>query len=55
MDIDIIGKLNDWTSFAYKNLFGLFSRKAEIMEKNFHCPASIVFTCKNVTETSHTL
>ena len=29
MDIDIIGKLNDWTSFSYKNLFGLFSRKAE--------------------------
>ena len=30
MDIDITGKLNDWTLFTYKNLFGLFSRKAEI-------------------------
>ena len=29
MDIDI-GKLNDWTLSTYKNLFGLFSSKAEI-------------------------
>ena len=28
MDIDIIGKLNDWTLFTYKNLLVLFSRKA---------------------------
>ena len=26
MNIDIVGKLNDWTLFIYKNLFGLFSR-----------------------------
>ena len=30
MDIDIIGKLNDWTLFTYKNLFGLFSKYAEL-------------------------
>ena len=30
MDVDIIGKLNDETLFTYKNLFGLFFRKAEI-------------------------
>ena len=30
MDIDIIGKLNDWTLFTYKDLFELFSKKAEI-------------------------
>ena len=24
MDIDITEKLNDWTLFTYKNLFGLF-------------------------------
>ena len=30
MDIDIIGKPNDWTLFTHKNLFGLISRKAEI-------------------------
>ena len=28
--MDIIGKLNDWTLFIYKNLSGLFSTKAEI-------------------------
>ena len=28
--MEIIGKLNDWTLFIYKHLFGLFSRKAEI-------------------------
>ena len=28
--MDITGKLNDWTLFMYKNLFGLFSSKAEI-------------------------
>ena len=31
MDIDIIEKLNDWTLLTHKNLFVLFSRKAEIM------------------------
>ena len=30
MDIDITGNLNDRSSSAYKNLFRLFSRKAEI-------------------------
>ena len=30
MDIDITGKLNEWTFFTNKNLFELFSRKAEI-------------------------
>ena len=30
MDTDIIGKLNDRNLFTNKNLFGLFSRKAEI-------------------------
>ena len=30
IDIVIIGKLNDWTLFTYKNSFRLFSRKAEI-------------------------
>ena len=32
MDIDNIGKLNDWTLCAYKNLFGLISRKADICQ-----------------------
>ena len=30
MDIHTIGKLNDWTLFTYKILFGLISRKDEI-------------------------
>ena len=30
MDIDIIGKLNDWTLFTYKNLFGLFPKNSEL-------------------------
>ena len=30
MDIDIIGKLNDWTLLTYKNLSALFFRKTEI-------------------------
>ena len=30
MDIDIIGKPNDWALFTFKKLFGLFFRKAEI-------------------------
>ena len=30
MDIDISGKLNDWTLFTYKNVFELIFRKAEI-------------------------
>ena len=30
MDTNITGKLNDWTLFTYKKLFGLFSRKAKI-------------------------
>ena len=30
MDIDIIGKLNDWTLYTYKNLFGLFSKYVEL-------------------------
>ena len=32
MDIDITERLNEWTLFAYKNLFALFSRKAEISQ-----------------------
>ena len=32
MDTGIIGKLDDWTFFTYKNLFGLFFRKAENAE-----------------------
>ena len=32
MYIDIIGKFKDWTLITYKNLFGLFSRKAEICQ-----------------------
>ena len=32
MNIDIIGKLNEWTLFTYKSLFRLFPRKAEIWQ-----------------------
>ena len=29
MEVYIIGKLNNWSLFTHKNLFGLSSRKAE--------------------------
>ena len=32
MDILVIGKLNDWTVFTDKNLFGLIAKKAEISQ-----------------------
>ena len=39
MDIDIIGKLNDWTLFTHKKLFGLFSRKENqrVLRFEFQC------------------
>ena len=32
MDIDIFEKLNDWTLFTYKKLFGLFSWRPKYTE-----------------------
>ena len=29
MDIDVTGKLNSWSLFTYKNVFGLFMGTAE--------------------------
>ena len=43
MDIDIIGKLNEWNLFICKNVFGLLFRKAEICRRTWK-EQSFVFT-----------
>ena len=36
MNIDVTGKLNEWTLFTYKHLFGLTTRKTETLGKSMH-------------------
>ena len=50
MDIKIIGKLNDWTLFAYKTLFGFFPGRLKYVELGKFTPLTFWVPVPKVVE-----